>query len=109
MVRLLFSDGHIDLDETIIPKFKLIQMVTEDCETTEIPISNVDRATTEQLVHFARHGTFTVQDPNQLLEISLAANYYDYQECMDEACKQIALFLNDKSPQFIRGFLGPVA
>lgn len=109
MVRLLFSDGHIDLDETIIPKFKLIQMVTEDCETTEIPVTNVDRSTTEQLVHFARQATFTVEDPNQLLEIALAANYYDYQESMDEACKQIATFLNDKSPQFIRGFLGLVA
>ena len=84
-------------------------MVTEDCETTDIPISNVGRSTTEELVHFARCGTFTIQDPNQLLEIALAANYYDYQESMDEACKQIATFLNNKSPQFIRRFLGLVA
>lgn len=109
MVRLVFSDGHIDLDETIIPKFKLIQMVADDCETTEIPVSNVDRSTTEELVHYARQTKFTDDDPSRLLEIALAANYYNYQECMDEACKQIALFLNDKPPQFIRGFLGLVA
>lgn len=109
MARLIFSDGNIDLDETIIPKFKLIQMVTEDCEAIEIPVSNVDRSTTEELVHYAHRAIFTVDDPSRLLEIALAANYYDYQDCMDEACKQIAIFLNDKSPQFIRGFLGLVA
>lgn len=109
MIRLVFPDGDINIDQSIASKFKLIRMITDDCSAQEIPITNIDQETTSELVHYAKFGKFRVTDPKKLVDMAIAADYYDYEECMDAACKDIATFLNNKNPKFIRQFLGLVA
>jgi hypothetical protein len=106
MVNLLFADGLIEITDLVRQNFKMIQMIFEDCpDSQDIPISVVDLRTTRELVHYAEHGQFTTSDHQDLINIALAANFYDYQECMDEACRQIAEYLKGKSPEFVRRVL----
>ena len=106
MGNLVFEDGLIEITETMKQNFKMIQMILEDCsDSQDIPVSAVDLNTTKELVHYAEHGKFTTSDHQELINIALAANFYDYQECMDEACRQIAEYLKGKSPEFVRRVL----
>jgi len=106
MVNLVFADGLIEITDSVKRNFKMIQMIFEDCsDSQDIPVSAVHMKTTRELVYYGEHGQFTTSDHQDLINIALAANFYDYQECMDEACRQIAEYLKGKSPELVRRVL----
>lgn len=111
-MNLVTNDGaKFQIDLEIAQKFKVI---SEMSATDIIPIPNVNSWTLKRLLKFAREGIVECPDPwlikdtdyTILFEIVRAADYLDYQECLDHVCQIIATSLQGKSPQEIRRILG---
>jgi len=83
----------------------MIQLVTEDTEGESLPITAVNFENTKELLYFEQNGDLTTDDPDKIVQLALAADYYNYQDGLDYACQQIAYFLAGKPASFIKKFL----
>jgi hypothetical protein len=105
MKRIVFPEGTIDITPLVLDKFKTIAMIIEDCPDGDIPVVVTELDSALHLLYFAEHGTFSTTNYNDLINIALSADFFNYKEGMDEAIKQIAECLNGKDPEFIRRIL----
>ena len=95
----------LELSQSQVEKFKTIQLVTEDTEDDSVPITSVNFENTKELLHFEETGDLITTDPDKIIKLALAADYYNYQDGLDYACQQIARYLVGKPVSFIRTFL----
>jgi hypothetical protein len=103
--------GNFQIDLEIAQKFKVI---SDMHDVGPIPIPNVNSWTFKRLLKFAREGVvdcpdpWLIKDPDYatLFEVARAADYLNYQECLDHVSQIIATSLQGKSPQEIRRILG---
>jgi hypothetical protein len=111
-MNLVTNDGgNFQIDLEISQKFKVI---SEMSDGDIIPIPNVNSGTFKRLLKFAREGIvecpdpWLIKDPDYaiLFEVARAADYLDYQECLDRVSQIIATSLQGKSPQEVRRILG---
>lgn len=80
--------------------------MVEDLGVSRVPLDE-PRETIMHMLCFADDGTLP-DDMETLKDIACAANFLDYEECLDEACKRIAARLKGLSPREIRRVLGYV-
>jgi hypothetical protein len=111
-MNLVASDGvnfQIELENA--QKFKVIYDMPDN---EPIPIPNVNSETLGRLLKFAREGVvdcpdpWLIKDPDYaiLFELARAADFLNYQECLDHVCQIIATSLQGKPPHEIRRILG---
>jgi len=110
-MNLITNDGvNFRIDLKIAQRFKVI---SEMVDMGIIPIPNVNSETFKRLLKFAREGVIECPDPwlitdpayETLFEVARAADYLDYQECLDHTCQMIATSLQGRAPQEIRRVL----
>lgn len=111
MRTLITNDGvNFQIDLEIASKFKILEGFPDE----PIPIPNVNGATMTRILKFARDGViecpdpWLIKDPDYviLFEIARAADFLDYQGCLDNVCQIIATSLQGKSPQEVGRILG---
>ena len=115
-MNLIANDGvnfQIELENA--HKFKVISDLMDDVSAMgPIPISNVNSEILGRLLKFAREGVvdcpdpWLIKDPDYaiLFEMARAADFLNYQECLDHVCQIIATSLQGKPPHEIRRILG---
>jgi len=105
-LKLTFPCGNnLELSQSQIEKFKTIQLLTEDTEGDNVPITAINFENTKELLHFEENGDLTTTDPDKIIQLALAADYYNYQDGLDYTCQQIAHYLAGKPASFIKKFL----
>jgi len=105
-MQLTFPCGNcLELSQSQVEKFKTIQLVTEDTEDDSVSITAVNFENTKELLHFEQNGDLTTTDPDNIIKLALAADYYNYQDGLDYTCKEIARYLVGKPVSFIKTFL----
>jgi hypothetical protein len=103
---LTFPCGNcLELSQSQVEKFKTIQLVTEDTEDDSVPITSVNFENTKELLHFEQTGDLITTDPDKIIKLALAADYYNYQDGLDYTCQEIARYLAGKPVSFIKNFL----
>jgi len=110
MTTLVTNDGvNFQIDLETAQNFKILEGVPNG----PIPIPNVNAPTMTRLLKFACDGVIACPDPwlikdpdyEILFEIARAADFLDYQECLDHVCQIIATSFQGKSQQEIKRIL----
>lgn len=105
-LKLTFPCGNnLELSQSQVEKFKTIHLLTEDTEDDSVPITAINFENTKELLHFEETGDLITTDPDKIIKLALAADYYNYQDGLDYTCQEIARYLAGKPVSFINKFL----
>ena len=104
-MKVLLSDGHVECPYEIFQKFRVLPELMVD--SSSFPMPYVTVRIFSKMMEFAQTGSipdapvdnWCVSDEkfNYLKEIALAADYLNYPELFEEACRLIARCLCDKT------------
>lgn len=93
-MKLRTSDQMIfTVEDHLVEKWKLIQMIVEDCmggDEMVIPLRNVKAHTLVHILRYAHEQRLPDTGYNDLIEMARACDYLVYEEGLDAACKRVA-------------------
>ena len=93
-MKLRTSDGMIfTVEDHLVEKWKMVQMMVEDCVGADdmiVPLNNVTAHTLVNVLRYAHEGVLPDTGYPELLEMARACDYIIYEEGLDAACKRVA-------------------
>jgi len=104
-MKVILSDGQIECPYEIFQKFRILPELMVDDSSFPMPYVNV--RIFSKMIEFARTGSIpdapvdnwcvTNEQFDYLKDIALAADYLNYPELFEEACRVISRCLCDKT------------
>lgn len=101
MATLLCEDGNVDVPREFIESSAVLKGVTDDTGSTDIIVPNLCMRAVRNLLN----GPTDVPH-DELIEMTLAADFLAQEEILDQCCKKIALNIQGMTKEQIKTYLG---